>query len=245
MYIMYVDESGVREISDRTPFFVTTGAIFYEDNLYVMKNAIQDYKDNYFTGSLNGAEIHLYYMWRGKGRFHGLNQQQRIALIDPLYDLINKLQFTTIAVRIQKNKFALRHSNPSEILEYGYMLLVERFDYFLRDNNSKGIIRIDKSTMPYQANLNGKDSCILRLINRIRKRGTRWQPPAENIVEEPHFLHSHTRKGLQVADAVSYCITRKSNNTNDFDSYWDLIYPKFRRSEGGRVDGYGLITYPK
>lgn len=245
MHIMYVDESGVMELSDPTTYFVTAGVIFHESDLDLMKNTVQNYKDNNFTGSLRGAEIHLYHMRKGRGRFRGLNLQQKIALLNPLYNDISTLPFTIIAVRVDKQKFARRHNDVSEILDYGYMLLTERFDYFLRENSSKGIVRIDRTTSPNQVNLNCKDSNILKLINNIRKRGTRWQPPADNIVEEPHFLQSHLRKGLQLADAVSYCVTRKSNNNVDFDTYWNQIHPKFRKSALGQIEGYGLITYPR
>lgn len=242
---MYVDESGTVELTDQTQYFVTAGTIFHEDALDTMKTEIDTYKDTNFTGKMKFAEIHVYDIWKGRGKFFGLNLTQKRSILDPLYQSISNLQFTSIAVRIDKKKFAKRHNDPNEVLNYGYMLLIERFDYFLRENKSKGIIRIDKTTPPDKVNLNEKDDYILRIINRIRKRGTRWQTPAENIIEEPHFLHSHTRKGLQVADAVSYCITRKSNSMNDFDSYWNLIYPKFRKSTYGTVDGFGLITYPK
>lgn len=241
---MYLDESGTIETTDDTEFFVTTGAIFHENDLDHMKNSIQEYKDSYFIGRLRHAEIHLYQIWKGRGKFYGLNNSEKTALLDPLYNTISKLPFTIITVRINKSDFVKRHS-AEDILVYGYMLLIERFDYFLREKSNKGIIRIDKTTPPDRVNLNDKDLSILKLINRIRKRGTRWQLPAEYIVEEPHFLHSHTRKGLQIADALSYCIGRKTNGMNDFDNYWNLIYSKFRKSKDGVIDGYGLITYPK
>ena len=178
-----------------------------------------------------------------KKDFNGLNLNQKTALLNPLYDTINKMTCTTIAIVIDKNKFVKRH-HPTEILEYGYMLLVERFDNFLRENNNKGVIKIDKSTQPNEVKLNSKDSDILKLINQVRKHGTRFQRSAKDIIEEPDFLHSFTRKGLQVADSIAYCTSRKHNSI-DFDVYWNLIYSKFRKSKTGKVLGYGLVYYPK
>jgi hypothetical protein len=241
---MYVDESGVADISDNSNYFVTAGIIFHENDLNAMKSEIQNYKNTYFTGNLANAEIHVYDIWRGKGSFFGLDLTQKIALLDPLYKTVNNLHITNIAIRIDKKKFVTRHP-INKILDYGYMLLVERFDNFLRDNESNGIIRIDRSTKSSHGYLDHKDSTILKIVNRVRKRGTQWQRAAIDIVEEPTFLHSHTRKGLQIADTIAYCTTRKSNNHSDFDSYWNLIYPKFRKSATGITDGYGLVTYPK
>lgn len=242
---MYVDESGTESIYDKTKFFVTGGAIFHEDQLEFMKQQIDEYKATTFTGGLSGAEIHLQQMFKGKGAFYGLNLAQKMALLTPLYDTINNIPFTAIAIAIDKQKFAKRHSDLSEILDYGHMLLVERFDNFLRENSCKGVIRIDKTTPPNQIKLNQKDEYILKLINKIRKRGTRWQSPAISIVEEPYFLASYLRKGLQVADAITYCTNRILNNNSDFEPYWKIIYNKFRKNSAGIVDGYGFRIYPK
>ncbi|MCE2505593.1 MAG: DUF3800 domain-containing protein [Nitrosopumilaceae archaeon] len=220
-----------QSVYDKTQFFVTGGVIFYEDQLDFMKQEIQNYKDTYFTGSLEDAEIHLQQMFKGRGKFFGLNLSQKRALLDPLYDTINTIPFTAIA--IDKQKFVKRHADLNEILDYGHMLLIERYDKFLQENDCKGIVRIDRTTAPNKAELNQKDEYIRKLINKIRKRGTRWQPPAISIVEEPHFLPSHIRKGLQIADAISYCTNRKINNNSDFDSYWKIVFSKFRTDKKG------------
>ena len=125
------------------------------------------------------------------------------------------------------------------------MLLIERFDNFLVERDNKEIIRIDRTAAPNKVNLGPKDAYISKLINRIRKNGTRWQPPAISIVEEPDFIASHLRKGLQVADAVAYCINRKINSYSDFDIFWDKIYPKFRTDSNGDTAGYGFKIYPE
>lgn len=245
MHIMYVDESGTESVYDKTQFFVTGGVIFHEEQLDFMKQEIQNYKDTYFIGPLEGTEIHLQQMFKGRGRFFGLNLPQKRALLDPLYDTINNIPFTAIVTVIDKQKFVKKHSDLSEILDYGHMLLIERYDKFLQENYCKGIVRIDRTTAPNKAELNQKDEHIRRLINKIRKRGTRWQPPAKSIVEEPYFLHSHIRKGLQVADAISYCTNRKINNNTDFDSYWKIVYSKFHTDSTGNPTGYGFRIYPK
>lgn len=241
---MYVDESGCPDIHDTTQYFVTCGTIFQDNDLTSMKERVQNYKDTHFTGALQNAEIHLYNMWKGNKEFYGLSSPQKKSLLDPLYNMINQLPCTIIATGIDKPKFVTRH-RPDQILEYSYMLLVERFDNFLHENNSRGLIRVDQSTNPKDTTLNQKDSLIFKTINRVRKRGTNWQKPAVDIVEEPDFLHSHTRKGLQLADAVAYCTTRKTNNHSDFDTYWKLIYPKFRKNNSGTIEGYGFRIYPK
>lgn len=241
---MYVDESGVESVCYNSNFFVTAGIIFHEDDLHLMKTEIQNYKDTNFNGVYKDAEIHLHHIFKGRGKFFGLSLPQKLALLNPLYSTLHNLPFTIISIVIDKQKFVQKH-NARDILDYGYMLLVERFDNFLVENNNKGIIRIDRTTAPNKVELNQKDAYILKLINKIRKNGTRWQSPAISIVEEPDFLASHLRKGLQIADAVGYCINRKINNNFDFDIFWDEIFPKFRTDSSGNNTGYGFKIYPK
>jgi len=242
---MYVDESGVESVYDKTKFFVTAGAIFHEDDLENMKTSLRDYKKQHFTSSYADAEIHVYNMYKGRAKFFGLNRQAKLNLLTPLYDVINNLPFTAIVIGIDKQKFIQRHSDPSKILDYGYMLLVERFDKFIEEKSNNGIMRIDRTTCMDQAELNLKDTTILKLINKIRKRGTKYQSAAVRIIEEPHFLPSHTRLGLQVVDAVVYCANRHINKNMDFDPYWNIVYSKLRRNSTGVVDGYGFRIYPK
>ena len=242
---MYVDESGVESVYDKTKFFVTAGAIFHEDDLETMKTTIRDYVKQNFTGNYANAEIHLQQLFKAKGKFFGLTQSQKLALLNSLYSTISGLPFIGIVIGIDKQKFVSKHSDPNDILDYGHMLLVERFDNFLVEHDEKGIIRIDRTTGSTEIKLNTKDTKILKIINKIRKNGTRWQAPAKSIVEEPAFLSSHIRIGLQIADAVAYCANRHVNNNSDFDSFWKIIYSKLRSSSIGVVTGYGYRIYPK
>ena len=73
-----------------------------------------------------------------------------------------------------------------------------------------------------------KDRRLLDFINKIRRYGTGWQP-IRHIVEEPLFLDSSESAGLQIADAVAYCITNTIKENCDFDSYWNMIYEKAQK----------------
>ena len=130
-----------------------------------------------------------------------------------------------------------------DVLETGYTFLVERFDKFLRKSNHKGIIRIDKTSNKNNA-LNKKDQKILDAINRIRKSGTNWQS-IKNIAEEPQFVDSSLRKGIQIADSVVYCTNSYLNQNSDFDMYWNLMLSKMHTKSNGSFNGYGLTVFPK
>ena len=243
LYIMYVDESGVEEITDDTKYFVTSGVIIHENSLADMKEKISEFKNKKFLGNLEDAEIHVHEIFKGKKEFYGLTPVQIKEILDELYNTITKIPFSTISVVIDKPKLKDSEFKDWDILETGYTFLIERFDKFLRRTNHKGIIRIDKTSNKVNA-LNAKDNKILDAVNKIRKHGTNWQS-IKNIAEEPYFIDSHLRKGLQVADAVVYCVNRHMNQHKMFDDYWDMILPKMHSKHSGSITGFGLTVFPK
>lgn len=239
---MYIDESGVPEITDPTKYFVTTGVIFHENSLVNMKRIISEFKDRQFIGKLKDAEIHLYDMYKGKKEFYGLTPQEIKIILDDLYDELRKIHFSIISIVINKQDLKTSKYAHYDILETGYTYLIERFDKFLRRTNNKGVIRIDKmKNKPFA--LSPKDTKILNQINKIRKHGTNWQT-IENIVEEPFFIESHLRKGLQIADAVVYCVNRYYNQNPEFNNYWDILKTKMHSSDSGSILGYGVYHFP-
>lgn len=240
---MYIDESGVEQINDPTKYFVTSGAIFHENNLAEMKKKIIDFKNNVFVGTLQDAEIHVHDIYKSQKDFYGITKQQSLNILDSLYSELFKTQFSITSVAIDKPTLKNSKFSNYDILETGYTFLIERFDKFLRRTNNKGIIRIDK-TSNKSTSLNKKDCKILNIVNTIRKQGTNWQS-IKNIAEEPFLIDSRLRKGLQIADAVVYCTNNYLNGNPDFKKYWDLIYPKIHTSDRGSIWGYGLYVFPK
>jgi len=242
---MYVDESGSELLSDKSPWYVTSGVIFHEDDLSSMKGSVQNYKNNNFVGKLKGAEIHLHDMFNCQNRFEDMSQQEKWSLIDNLYQTVSALPMTIISSCINKYKFIRKYGSlEDKIIDYCYVMLVERFQMFLQDNNNKGIMRIDKTTDKKQFKLNKKDERIIININKIRRHSS-GRLQAVSIVEEPLIIDSILRKGLQLADSVAYCTTKFLNNRTGFTHCWDLLLPKIRSNSDGKIEGYGLIIYPQ
>jgi hypothetical protein len=82
-----------------------------------------------------------------------------------------------------------------------------------------------------------------KIVNRLRRYGSHFQS-IENIVEEPIFVESQIREGIQLADACAYCTVRYLNGSEKFLPYWDIVESKLRRSKSGIVLGYGLKIFP-
>ena len=240
---MYVDESGVEEITDPTKYFVTSGTIFHENGLAEMKKKIIDFKEEVFVDDLKDCEIHVHDIYKGKNDFYGIKLEKRREILDKLYTALSNIRFSIISVAIDKQNLLDSKWSNYDILETGYTFLIERFDKFLRRTNNKGLVRIDRTSNKTYA-LNKKDRKIIDTISHIRKHGTNWQS-IKTIVEEPFLIKSHLRKGLQIADAAVYCTNSFLNLNDDFKNYWDIIYPKIHTSSFGSIWGYGLYIFPK
>lgn len=244
---MYVDESGVEQLSDETPFYVVSGVIFYEDVLANMKTVIQQYKNDNFKNELKNAEIHLYDMYNGYNSFEGISFTKKWELINNLYDTVGELPMTIISVAIDKQKFRnwKENAKPKDVISMCYNILLERFQMFLQDQNNFGVIRIDRTTDKDQYKLNSKDQLIIKHTNNIRRKYFTAFVRAKNVVEEVLILDSSIRKGLQIADATAYCTTKYLTTRRNFSGCWNKIEPKFRRSPSGNIKGYGLVVFPR
>jgi Protein of unknown function (DUF3800) len=65
----------------------------------------------------------------------------------------------------------------------------------------------------------------------------------DNLVESLFVQPSNMSVGVQLADIVAGAVWRKFEKN---DSRWfDMLTPAFRKSPSGRIDGYGLVRYPK
>ena len=84
---------------------------------------------------------------------------------------------------------------------------------------------------------------IWKIVNRLRRNGSYFQA-IENIVEEPIFIESQIREGIQLADACAYCTLKYLNGSEKFLRYWDIVKNKLRRSKSDVILGYGLKIFP-
>ena len=121
--------------------------------------------------------------------------------------------------------------------------MIERFDKYLQRNDSRGLIRIDRTSNKPNT-LNAKDGRILTVINNLREFGS-YQTPIRGLVESPLFLSSAESDGLQVADAIAYGTTDYLNKTPGFEYYYQIILQKTQKRHNGVPDGYGMTVFPK
>jgi hypothetical protein len=235
---MYVDDSGSPSVKDNTSYYVISGVIVHEIDINQMERKVQQYKSLNFIRGYEDAEIHVHDIYKGQRKFSELTLPRKHEILNNLYSLINTLPITIISVGISKVR--LLQSHPDwDVFNAAWTFLTERFDKYVSDHGNsinKGIIIVDRSSK-----IPEKD--IWKIVNRLRRYGSHFQS-IENIVEEPIFVESQIREGIQLADACAYCTVRYLNGSEKFLPYWDIVESKLRRSKSGIVLGYGLKIFP-
>lgn len=239
LYIMYVDDSGSPHAKDDTKFYVITGVIVHETDLHQVEGMIQYYKNQHFTSpEFVDAEVHVHDIYKGQNEFATLTKEKKYELLNELYHTIDLLPITAISVGI--NKAMMKDTMPNwNIFNAAWTFLCERFDMFIDDNGdnmNKGLIIVDKSSK-----LPEKE--VTAVVSRLRKYGSNYQA-IDTLAEEPIFIDSHLREGIQVADACAYATLKHLNGHEKFEKYWEAVRGKLRSSSGGSIIGYGLKVFP-
>lgn len=116
--------------------------------------------------------------------------------------------------------------------------LAERFQRFLADNDSHGIMVVD-SRLPEM------DDRMRRFFERLQRDGTPYQR-LERIVDALFLGPSHYSVGLQTADlVVASTLASQDGRLGDASRWHRALEPRFARHPAtGRVDGVGLKRYP-
>lgn len=234
---MYVDDSGNPSAKDRASYYLISGVILHESNVLEFELKTQEYKHDYFKEYMN-CEIHTHDIYKSRREFSDLTLSRKYQLLDSLYNFINGLPITVISVGIDKVKFSKRYSMEF-IYDDAWTFLVERFDQFIDDNRhnlDEGIIIVDKSSKIPETE-------IWKIVRRLRKFGSNYRK-INHLIEEPIFIDSKIREGIQIADATAYCSFRYLVGAVKFEPYWDIVRNKLRKGPGGTITGYGFKVFP-
>jgi len=242
--VLFLDESGDHNLSviDPTyPLFVLGGVIV--DQAYAagpMEDAFRRFKRNLF--GRDDLVLHTADITRNRDGFENLKERAfRERFYRDLNALLRELQFQVVACVIRKQDHLARYGVAA--LD-PYMLsldvLVERFCMDIGNREGSGVIVAEKRDPTLDRELE------IAWLN-LKVQGTRFIK-ATDIEKRISGLNLRSKAAnigaLQLADLVVTPIGRKVLGKSLKEDY-QVIEEKFRRSPGGRVDGYGLVVLPK
>lgn len=249
MQILFVDESGTPPPPNKqhdTPLFVLGGLVVPEDfwsklaaDLNRLKGAFNiegEIKWRYFAPAKPGAK---------PNSLSHLTGAQKEVLRAKLYEAIRSYRSLRIICVVTHVPLAyqLPYINTADDLYwYSYKQLTERFQYYLQDlertvgQSVHGIVVCD-----YRA---PKDDERLRELHHQLLAGAKAATSRyENLIEGLFIAPSHLSVGVQFADMVAGAVFRQFKAGDA--RFYSQIEPSFRRSPSGKVDGFGLVKFPK
>ncbi len=243
-YYLFLDESGdpsLKSINHDFPIFALLGVLISKKDYEFLNSVFDRIKLKYF-GSEN-VILHSRDIRKCEGlfsRLFDLNTKKHFY-----YDLdkaMKETNYKIIASAIKKEEhldlFGKLADDPYEI---GLTFLLERAAFELDEVNGMAAVIIESRGDKEDNNLAAK-------YNELTTRGSR-QVSAEQFVLRFGTSVDFRKKeendnGLQMADLCAYPTARHVLHPNQPQPAFDIIFEKFRKSNHGQAEGYGIQIFP-
>lgn len=248
---MYVDESYDR----KSNYTIMAGFIVPLSKWKELNFKIRDLKLNYFKES----NINLKALRRKKYDKHklwgSLTKEEKIQFNKEFYNIISQEDYVIIAGIIDKNKMKDKDKNLLFYLCYSFIL--ERFEYFLDDKKSYGLVVMDyaeaskeikslqrthKEALESGIRVRRKDLTLKISDKEYSFKGYKRRQ-INNVCEQIIFLNDNYNHILQVVDMIAAAIFAKFNRKTD--NWFEKIRQVIRTSGDGKILGYGLKFFPE
>jgi Protein of unknown function (DUF3800) len=240
-FIVYVDESGDHKLTKydpEFPVFVLSFCVFRKSE-YISRvvPALQQIKFNHFGHDM--VVFHEREIRKASGRFAFLTDAaRRTAFMDDINALVEASPFVIIAVAIRKAKFIEKHAESRHAYHFAMRLGLERVEKFLRrQQGGDGITHII-----FEARGKNEDDELelefRRVCDGVNYTGTTLD---FQIIFPGKQVNC---SGMQLADLTARPIGRYVLNPSQPNRAFEIIARKLDRSPRGKIEGYGLKTYP-
>ncbi|MEK6970379.1 MAG: DUF3800 domain-containing protein [archaeon] len=238
---LFLDESNIPrldKINPSSPYFIMGGCMIENRDMDYVHESIKKFATSHFPefcGSINDFKIHAAAMYNLRDHFSAYTAIEMEAKINAFLDIINELPLKIVATAIHKKRQIERYPSPQDPYTVAFLYCCERFQWELSSKN------IAVGEVVLESRGPGLDNLYHSKLEEFLKMGTRYTI-LENIAK-PSFHQSGVESPLQISDFVCYAV-HKYPNKNESELF-DKIKRKFRQSESGTIEGYGLIQYPK
>lgn len=234
MQYLFIDESGdhnllPKKIDPTFPLFVLTGVVFEEEEYEKFKKNLSALKLELFGNQkviLHAEEINRPNKTKQKEIGKLTRKESREAFYRALNALIAKTNFTIFVFAIKKREFA--QTIPTALPDPYFLSFADIFTRFiiLLRKNEEGVIHAERRNMQFDKQFilaweSAKHSPIGVVTPNDLKE--------HSITEPKLFNKSWEHAGLELADLISYRVSRKLNNKSD-------------KPEGNEID-YSLLEH--
>ncbi|MCJ2024397.1 DUF3800 domain-containing protein [Methylobacterium sp. J-067] len=230
----YLDETGsvdphkVPVPTGETPLFTIGGVALPLDRWREYDRKYLYLKREFFSAEIDRSSK-TDSAWEAKGSYlmgpHNASSKRNKVFCYKVLDLVKEFNGRVMGVSFVKS--VRSPMNKTSIYTKGLQILAERFDVFLRENDSSGIFILD-SRMAHSQKGKGLDRTVaISYLSFVF--GNKDGQMLRRIIEAPMFADSALTAGLQIADTVAFMI-------------YGLTYAE-KLSPQGKVDDLGYLDY--
>lgn len=247
---MYIDESW-----DRHDEYVVLSGLIIPVNVWKnFETKIRRIKEDFFdTPNFNLKAVRRNKHDKDK-TWEKLLDDKKKEFNEKFYEIIKESDITIISALIEKKK--MEDPKNKELFFYlAYGFIIQRYQYFLQENKTHGIIVMDQAKNEEIKNLffvhrgflkDGvpfrRKDLLLRIGNREIELKDYERHSLNNILENLIFMNDEYSNCLQVVDMICAAISGKFNR--NIDIFFNKIEGKIRKSKDGKMQGYGLKIFP-
>jgi hypothetical protein len=247
MHIFFLDESGTPPSANkrRDRYFVIGGLAIPDgvwrkvrDDLFGMKVRRQvfgELKWRYFAPTNDDPENPMKDMTRDQKNEIRSEMYQIICSIKSI-----KSMACVACIEAAYQMPAIKCAD--DLYHYTYKPLSERFQYYLQDL-SRTVGRLETGIIVADHRGLQPDAKFRTAHERLLGARSDFISSYPNLVESLFFQPSEISVGVQLADMVAGAVWRKYEKDDDY--WYSRLEPSLRKSEQGRVEGYGIIKFPK
>ncbi|BCW94742.1 MAG: DUF3800 domain-containing protein [Fimbriimonadales bacterium] len=255
MYLFYLDESGEREYTSLSQYFVLCALGVPVEQWRALNLDVLNLKRTYF----NRVDVEIKSSWlrRPQDRQKRYLSQYSVSETDleefteKLYTVLLSYDIVLIASVVDKHQARIMSQSPPSPSALAYRLLFERVDSFLKQQgNAYGVLIFDKISEG-QFRKKGYENLLAQQHQQYLERGTELVQ-VNQIAEGLLFIPSHENNMIQLADLCAYNIYRQFCDYGDewqhgFQSkylYFERIESKLYRGSAGDYRGWGIQKFP-
>ncbi len=240
MYLCFIDESGTppSKPNESQPYFTLGAVVIRDEDWHDIAKVVRGFCTRH---GLRGELKWRYFSPHNASSDNPMlnkSAEQRKALSLELAGIISKSPLTVI-VCVTDIGAAFDYasvSNQRELYHFAYKPLTERFQYFLQDRKSVGIIIADHRGRDDDRLLRAHhDTLIAKPGNTVSGY--------DRLIEGLLLQDSCHSIGIQLADFVAGAIHR-AYSTKDGDLA-KILKPRIRAKKDGSVLGHGIVHHPR
>ena len=241
-YVMFLDESGdhdLKKVDKNFPVFCLAGVIFEKEYYKHIARPKIDAVKNRFWGHAD-VIFHSRDIRKREGDFYILMDDEiREDFYDSINSIMDELEFTIIAIVIDKEKHIKRYQEKAEHpYNFALELIMERYSRFLeRQGFSSGYILAESRGRK-------EDELLENVFEWLFGWGNYYNGPLHNISNIGFKKKIENINGLQLADLIAYPIARKVINPEQDYKAFNILKNKFHSNGYNQIIGCGLKIFP-